>query len=1015
MPSQFLRHFLLFPALATFASAFQVDETIPSGTFTTESHLPSDSGNFIRSENGKVNFIQNNTWVAYDDFDFGVGATHFWVEGGSPNSGGTLEIWTRTDNGLLENGPNGGQLIGSIAITNTGGFNTFREFSTNLTPAVSGVRDLFFKFTGGGGFLFDVRSFRFQTIAPGTKVPGSEFDSGSFDAESHPGVAPVTKSGSSITAIEGGSWVGYTAFDFGAETNHFMIEGASPGKGGTIELRLGSAQGAVIGTVDIPHTGSFAHFRPFSCVLTRTTSGVHDLYLNFVDSRNTGGILFYTREFIFGREDSKVMLPYFADEDADQLPKIIEYATGMHPESKDNLPLKMAVKNAAAEGGHHDVEVRLRADPSLVSKLLVSHNLSQWDEVAITFLNGAWQTNNTNVTISEVIPQNDGLHLIRLNDSRTQTRLFTRLSVTTAEGDIHVYPPVPDVNATPTYKSPYYTFSIQKVSALNAPLKQNATNWENPFAWFTRCVDYVPNRTDDTAYFSSFIGSWSHTYCNFEMDPHTPIVVKITRLNKPGAPSGPITTAAAHPAHKVISCEVIGGDVYVTMSHPALVAIDIDGQLDSRDAPRAIPDVWGSAPFPYRNEMNGAHGVTIFANPFIEDKPVLNDSSVFYVQPGTLPPSDGPWSTLYFLPGVHKLSVDGSGNEREWTITDPLFLRNNKSYYIPGDAIVYGNLSDYDDNLDSTNVRVFGHGTISGEKIPHWQDFKNLPPELKEFDVGKNKDILIGSEHKKLRMLQLTKARGCSYEGVTIANPAEHGTYIQVASGDYTPNTIKWLKNIAWRVNNDGGGVTENGYVEDCFFRHQDDALYIRGVAIRRCVLWSDVNGTPFRCSFITSDQDSNFPTTRPQDLIVEDCDVIYARGVFAFSTAKAFGVIGTPGSFDSTKTFADGAVNTGQHISFRNIRISDPRPQRNLFGFEANGDPLDPQVLPWAGLRFENIDYQHPQTWGWKSSLLGNGTAVIRYWTFDQVSIGGVPLDAGYLYDPAKFNTNFVSDMIFK
>ncbi|MGL4399035.1 MAG: carbohydrate-binding protein, partial [Luteolibacter sp.] len=132
MPSQFLRQFLLFPALATFASAFYVDETIPSGTFTTESHLPSDSGNLIRSENGKVNFIQNNTWVAYDDFDFGVGATHFWVEGGSPNSGGTLEIWTRTDNELLELGPSGGQLIGSVAITNTGGFNTFQEFSTSL-------------------------------------------------------------------------------------------------------------------------------------------------------------------------------------------------------------------------------------------------------------------------------------------------------------------------------------------------------------------------------------------------------------------------------------------------------------------------------------------------------------------------------------------------------------------------------------------------------------------------------------------------------------------------------------------------------------------------------------------------------------------------------------------------------------------------------------------------------------------------------------------------------------------
>ncbi len=264
-------------------------------------------------------------------------------------------------------------------------------------------------------------------------------------------------------------------------------------------------------------------------------------------------------------------------------------------------------------------------------------------------------------------------------------------------------------------------------------------------------------------------------------------------------------------------------------------------------------------------------------------------------------------------------------------------------------------------------------------------------------------------------MLQLTRSRGCSYEGVTIANPAEHGLYIEGASGDHVANMIKWVKNIAWRVNNDGGGVTGNGYIEDCFFRHQDDALYIRGIAIRRCVLWSDVNGTPLRCSFITSDQGADFPETLPQDLVVEDCDVIYTRGVFAFSNAKSFGVIGTPGSFDSTETFADGAVNTGQHIVFRNIRISDPRPQRNLFGFEANGDPLDPQILPWAGLRFEKIEYRHPHTWGWKSSLMGYGTARIRYWTFDQVSIGGKWLDEAFLFNPAKFNTNLVSDMIFK
>jgi hypothetical protein len=173
----------------------------------------------------------------------------------------------------------------------------------------------------------------------------------------------------------------------------------------------------------------------------------------------------------------------------------------------------------------------------------------------------------------------------------------------------------------------------------------------------------------------------------------------------------------------------------------------------------------------------------------------------------------------------------------------------------------------------------------------------------------------------------LTRASNCVYEGITIADPAEHGAYIQGYGYNHAANKISWLKNLSWRVNNDGGGVTGNGTVEDCFFRHQDDALYVRGVAIRRCVLWSDVNGAPLRCSFITNDRNSDFPRSLPADLIVEDCDVIYSRGVFAFDDNTSFGVITTPGAFDTQQTYSDGTVNTGQHLLFRDIRVTDPRP----------------------------------------------------------------------------------------
>jgi hypothetical protein len=101
------------------------------------------------------------------------------------------------------------------------------------------------------------------------------------------------------------------------------------------------------------------------------------------------------------------------------------------------------------------------------------------------------------------------------------------------EGNVTVYPPVPGL--TP---SPYYTYSVQKVSALNNAQKQLATNWMNPFAWFTDSPEPGSARSlANTAYFDEYTGGWSHTYCNFELDRNTPIVVKITRNTVSGAPS----------------------------------------------------------------------------------------------------------------------------------------------------------------------------------------------------------------------------------------------------------------------------------------------------------------------------------------------------------------------------------------------------------------------------------------------------------------------------------------------
>ena len=43
----------------------------------------------------------------------------------------------------------------------------------------------------------------------------------------------------------------------------------------------------------------------------------------------------------------------------------------------------------------------------------------------------------------------------------------------------------------------------------------------------------------------------------------------------------------------------------------------------------------------------------------------------------------------------------------------------NKSYYIPGDAVVYGTMNNLENDQDGESIKIFGHGTLFGDKLPH--------------------------------------------------------------------------------------------------------------------------------------------------------------------------------------------------------------------------------------------------------------------------------------------------------
>ena len=119
-----------------------------------------DVQNGVEVVNGsRVGFINDGDWIRFDDFEYD-GANSISVQAGTRTGGGTIEIRTGS--------PTGGDLLGTLEITNTGNFNNFETFTASIDDDSSNS-DLFLTFRGGNGFLFDIDSFTFNTgSAPST-------------------------------------------------------------------------------------------------------------------------------------------------------------------------------------------------------------------------------------------------------------------------------------------------------------------------------------------------------------------------------------------------------------------------------------------------------------------------------------------------------------------------------------------------------------------------------------------------------------------------------------------------------------------------------------------------------------------------------------------------------------------------------------------------------------------------------------------------------------------------------
>ena len=571
------------------------------------------------------------------------------------------------------------------------------------------------------------------------------------------------------------------------------------------------------------------------------------------------------------------------------------------------------------------------------------NHVGEWNTMEITSANGSFLVIlNGNVVVEGTDPlpssgrialQSGGVEFGRMvvTPVRPSPAASTSNSSRRLSDGLNVYGAIPGLDPSDKY-------------ALRVRQEDEEGAWQDAFALITRCKNGDGGKTNN---YIERLNGWSNTYINFEMSQ--PVEIEISK-----AGGAPIVKAVAHPKHRVASCMVRDGKAYVVMKEPALIAVDINGQMDDQDTGKG-----------YRGPP--IHTVTVFANPFLTNLPEESDPLVYTVEPGEDPPKDGAWKTLRFSPGIYDIGVGYP-------------LRAGRNYYIPGDAIVYGTMNNLHDRRENHDIRIFGHGTLSGARIAH-----------PRFSVPPAKDPKM---HNSIRIID---ASNTTVEGITLADAAHHALQMQNRKNPEALTTLRWAKVFTWRGNGDGMGADANGLMEDCFMRTQDDCTYVMPRrAVRRVTFWNDWNGSAFVLSGLPN-----------RKTIIEDCDIIYARaGWHHWGGGRVFNMRG------------EGGGDCGAGVIFRNIRVSDPRPTLQPFmiamqNLEPYGNPDKNKRKPGhlSGVLFQNIEIAASSVLGERDVLWGTPEAQIRNITFDNVTIGGKKITS---IDHFKHNED-VKDLVFK
>ena len=221
-------------------------------------HMGKDAGDH-------VGFLSADTWLKYENVDFGPGANWFSasVTVSDNLAGNTIEVRLRDPRGPI---------LAALTVESTGGWGNFTSQVAPMTP-ISGVHDIYLTFSGGNS-VADLAWFKFtRTPRDASETIAARTYDACYGARDHR---------SSVGSLDEGHWLRFGGLNFAQPVTTFSAELSVPRDhaGKFIDIRLDSPEGAVIGTLRPRATGGWDSPTPQSTPI-RSTSGAHDVYLTF--------------------------------------------------------------------------------------------------------------------------------------------------------------------------------------------------------------------------------------------------------------------------------------------------------------------------------------------------------------------------------------------------------------------------------------------------------------------------------------------------------------------------------------------------------------------------------------------------------------------------------------------------------------------------------------------------------------------------------------------------------------